>query len=589
MTQGGITRRATFAGIAAGLPAMASGSNVTAQGGPIETLHQLTLTPKTAGYIVCDGSLFIWTKGDFSKTSDKTNIIPSALPDAVDGAWVRQTDEKIMHRQSADAKMISVHEKLRSFVFADEDYGFNAKSSPRKNAIALQNAINYGQTVFLPSTVDPIVFDATIHIPPNTRLIGKGDATRLVCTADTAFVCEAPDGSGGNSAGPSLEHFDVFCAGNGIRLNRANGGFSDAEGQQALMRPRLDRVRIRRLQDKNGRSVGVEFNKCFDGVIIQCEIEGFATGYLGRGSDLIEICGRTRIWKCNTLIELTNIINHPYRYGSGTRIVGCDLLAARECYLRSSDMDLMVTDNYFEHSVENSTLSGWAFDIRALDRVRFSGNRVQLQATDFSQPPKPLVPKFLRVTTEPGNLFVWENNGNDGLNFGAVEWNAGAGQRYWINATQRSRIVQSGTSGTKPLEFPFNSSDIPQERPWRFSPSLPGLRNESYGGSVVCEGNAFVLPFSPDERHISFSPLDAPITGRVDVWVKAKSSATSSVLTLYNTDNGKFVSSHTQIIHDEWMWYDILRDFPVKNLLLYFLNRDARSNSKIYIGEVVIS
>lgn len=471
---------------------------------------------------------------------------------------------------------------------AGEDYGLSAEASASANAAALQKAVNQAQIVQLPSSTTPIAFDKPIILPPNTRIVGRGSETRLVSTGNIAFICEAGDGSGGDIQAPWLEDFELFCAGSGIRYNRANGGFSDKSGQQALMRPRLDRVRIRRNETGNTGSVGIEFNKCFDGLIQQCVIEGFDKGYFSRGSDLIEISGRSRISLCNTLIDVRSVTNRPYRFGSGTRIIGNDLLAARRCYVYADDFDFLAEGNYFEHSIENSQLSDWAFDIIARNRVRFIGNRMELQATLFDGK-SPLVPRFLKVESAPSNIFVWEDNGFDGLEFGSVQWNAGTGQRYWINGTQRSRILQRGTSGNAPLPLPFNSSDIPQELPWRFSPSLPGLRNESLGGSVLCVDNAFIIPYAKSDVHLSFQPTDTPINGAVDIWIKAKAPVTGKVITVYATNGGKYLASATQALTNTFSWYKIFSGISVNNLLPFVLNKDAAHAGEIHLGELVVT
>jgi hypothetical protein len=449
--------------------------------------------------------------------------------------------------------------------------------------------VNQADIVHLPSGPDPIAFSAPIVIPPNTRIIGRGNGTRLLSLGEVAFVCEAPEGSGGDIQAPWLEDFELFCAGSGIRFNRAIGGFSDVAGQQSLMRPRIDRVRVRRAEARNAGSKGIEFNKCFNGLIQQCEIEGFDVGYLGRGSDLVEISGRTRISGCKTLVSIANVKELPYRFGSGTRIIGCDLLAARECFVRSNDFDLLIEGNYFEYNGERGPLKSWAFDITVHNRARFIGNRIELQGVDSSVPPRPYVPKFLNVTTDPGNLFVWEDNGNDGAPFGAVQWNGGAGQRYWVNGTQRSQIVQRATSGVAPLPLPFNSTDAAQALPWRFSPNLPGLRNASLGGSVRCVDGAFVIPYAPNDQHLSFAPLDAPITGTVDLWVKARATAAGKQITIYNTNGGTYVATAVQALTTDFAWYKVFDGVRVTNLFPLVLNKDAAHPGEIQLGELVVT
>jgi hypothetical protein len=589
MKHDGLTRRATLTSMAAGLIPMTSVNAGEVTRRLAVTVAGIGDADIVDGAIISDGTIFIWIPGDFTGQADGKNIVASRKQDLRVGAWVRQNDAHIQHQRSATSKATTVHDKLRHVVLADEDYGFRAESSATANAAALQSAVNQAEIVCLPSSVEPITFAGPIFLPPNTRILGRGNSTTLVAMGDLAFVCEAPDGPSGGLQAPWLEDFELFCSGSGLRFNRAKGGFSDAEGQQALMRPRLDRLRIRRNVVGNRGSVGIEFNKCFDGIIQQCDIQGFDKGYVGRGSDLIEINGRTRISGCNTLIELIHVVSTSYRYGSGTRITGCDLLAAYECYLRSSDLDLLVEGNYFEHSVGNGPLKGWAFDVSVHNRVRFCGNRMEVQGTTFAVPPTPYVPKFLSVTSDPGTLFVWEDNGNDGLAFGEVRWNEGKGQKYWINAWHRSRIIQRGTSGVGPLPLPFNSTDVPQSLPWRFSPSLPGLRNESLGASIRCVENAFVIPYASNDQNISFQPVDGPITGTVDVWIKAKADTSGKEITAYTTNGGVYVSKKSQKLINNFLWYRIFNQINVENLILCILNKDNHNAGNIYLEEIVIS
>lgn len=389
-----LTRRAAFGGFAAGLAPLVPSSAGERPDITAATIGDIKAADTTNGLLLFDGVIFIWARGDFTGRNDDRNIIGSNRQDLRKGAWVRQDDTGISHRRAPRAAITSVHDKLRHLVFADEDYGVRAGASPAQNAAALQEAVNQAQVVHLPDSPDPITFSAPIVIPPNTRIVGRGSGTRLVSLGAVAFACEALDGSGDDLQAPWLEDFELFCAGSGIRFGRADGGFSDISGQQALMRARIDRVRIRRAAAGNGGSKGIEFNKCFDGLVQQCEIQGFDKGYLGRGSDLIEISGRTRISACNTLIEISHVARAPYRFGSGTRIIGCDLLAARDCYVRSNDFDLLLEGNYFEHGATHEPLTSWAFDIAVHNRARFIGNRMGCKASISPFRPDPMFPSF---------------------------------------------------------------------------------------------------------------------------------------------------------------------------------------------------
>lgn len=136
---------------------------------------------------------------------------------------------------------------------------------------------------------------------------------------------------------------------------------------------------------------------------------------------------------------------------------------------------------------------------------------------------------------------------------------------------------------------PFNSTDVSHALPWRFSPSLPGLRNASLGSSVRCVDNAFVIPYDADERYISFEAPDAPVTGTADVWIKARAPTAGKEITVHNTNGGVYVAKATQALTASFAWYKVFEKIQVTNLVPFVLNKDRIHAGDIHLGELVIT
>lgn len=501
-------------------------------------------------------------------------LVPVGLMPRASHAETGATEQ---HQRSDSASVTSAHGKLRHVVFAEEDYGFKPGGDPSANAAALQLAVRDAQVIHLPNSADGVsTFDGTIDIPPHTRLLGAGrQRTRLRCDAPLGFVYQAPKGH--EVAGPWFSDFGCGFAGSGIKLNDAAGGFTDTgDSQMAIMRPRLERMYLAGSSERGW--VGVEWNKCFDGVIDQCEIRGFGTGYLSTGSDLILIGGRTRIWQCDTLLD----IQRSGTFGSGTILHGLDLLKARRCFLRSSDQHLQVIGTYFETSTTN--VSDSVLDLAPDYIMIFRDNRFETPAAR--------APSFMRVRGD-ANLFVFENNQTGGPAWGVIDWNGGRGARFWKNVVHRQKIVASGNTSTMgPL--PFNTVEPSPSRnryrePWLITPATNGLRGVNYGPECRVREGAFVLPARKSFGSlISFRDSDSPLTERVDVHIQAKAMMNGQKLLIHRYDGSTKMESTAIALTADYRWYTAFTKANVRDLALYLNNDDVAAGGDVLIKEILV-
>jgi len=380
-------------------------------------------------------------------------VAPISDDTGASGTWVRKSGA---HRRTATASVTSVHGKLRHIVFAEEDYGFTPGGDAAANAAALQLAINEAQIIHLPEDDGTTDWDATIELQPYTRLVGGTDLrTRLVSTAPLAFLYQAPDGVGGDHSGPQMEDFSLFCTGNGIRFNDPAGTFSDSSGQLSIMRPVMRRVKLfgpindgGNLRPTDPDTIGVYWVKCFDGIIDQCEIKGFGTGYKSKGSDLCTLRGRTRISFCNRAIDVASTGS----FGSGTLVDGADIIVAFIQFVRSSDKDFTLAHSYLEMYPAagdyDGVCSGYALEFSNGYSTSMVNNRLELL--------NDRVASFLKITDD-GQNFVFAHNKHAGLPWGTATWMAGEGALYWKNSSQRQQIRHYGNASV--LALPFNSCD----------------------------------------------------------------------------------------------------------------------------------
>lgn len=462
--------------------------------------------------------------------------------------------------------------KIRHHVNVSE-YGFGPDRKSSVNRAAIQKAISEAYIVEIPATTDAAIIDGPVELLPLTILRGAGaEQSRIASEGNLTFVYEAPNG--GDVWGPAIEELGIYTRNSGIRLNRRNGGFSaDGNAQMSIMRPRISRVKI--FGERRPKSVGIDWNKVFDGVIDQCEIADFALGLRSLGSDLCELRGRSRIWRCEVLAEIDSIGS----YGSGFILNGCDLLNAGECFLRSSDGHLQVIGCYFE--TYSDKCNDTVLDLAPAYVMIFQNNRFET--------PRSRAPQFLRLKGEAG-LFAWENNFTLGEPWGDCAWNEGLGARYWRSVVHRQQLIMSGSSFAIGMPFitePERGGRSYREA-WRFSPSCAGLNAQNYGSSCRVQNGAFVLPPLGTETLIRFSDPAEPLEGKVAIRVRAWSRSTGQRLDCMLVSNGKWALTKELSLDQKPRWYQCVTDFMPHNLEIQFQNRRSQQGDDVFVSDIVV-
>lgn len=466
----------------------------------------------------------------------------------------------------------------RSPIGLASDHGVSPQQTPEANSAALQEALRRTRTVVLPQSDAPLILDRPIEVPAGSVLKGMGIAlTRIVSRAPTAFFLRSPKGTA-VAQGPVFSDFTLECAGSGIRLNEEAGGFTDTQASQNyLSGARMERVALYGPGAGTAGSTGVEWNKSFHGLIHQCLVSGFDTGIRLRGSDFCEVSGRTRVSLSGTLIAAESVGS----FGSGCRILGCDLLDARRSFLRSSDRHLMFHDNYLEMST--GALSGWVLDLDFVYMIAMRDNRFEVPAANG--------PNFLRVRGE-GTSFLFENNVSNGPAWGEVEWNAGTGARWFMNPMIRQRIV--ARNNVRRVPVPFNTADPEPVRNgfrdlWLITPHGTGLVAANYGQDCRIRDGAFVLP--PMNGYGSLIRLQdqgVPVTGKVNVHVQARATRDGQQLAVGWRDGGRTVGEAPLRLTRAAQWFTPFAAVDVSDLDLYLYNGDRGTGGEALVQAVIV-
>ena len=472
------------------------------------------------------------------------------------------------------------------------DFGFGAPgNSPSQNAAALQAAVDQATTVYLPDTGSEIEFDATIIVPPGTVIVGAGADRSRLHASDSTPAFEFMAGNGDDRlSGQKFAEFTLRCEGVGIKLNDPTHGFTDdASSQKFVLRPRLERVRLLGPGAGTSGSRGVDFSKVFHAVIDQCEIARFEIGVRTLGCDFPAIVNRTRIWNCATLVHCESV---GY-FGSGMLIDGVDLLIPTKTFIKSSDHQLVVRDSYFEVPVNGTAISDYVLDIDHNYMTSFTRNRFEVPALD--QNLSPLCPLFLKVGGE-GALFVFEGNSDAGTGWGSVSWNSDNSARYQFTAYGRQKIVVRNNA--YPIAVPFNSDDdgaVRNERRdlWLLSAGTSGFVSPyPYSGTCRVRDGAFVLPYPGVGNGLTtlvrFKDPDRPITGNVDVYVRAKASVAGLGLAHARYDGASWVNTATVTLSTAYAWYKIYANVAVADLAVEFFNGDDSHAGEAHIQMVTV-
>ncbi len=470
--------------------------------------------------------------------------------------------------------------KLRYSVVLGEDFGTGGRFTAADVSAASREALR----VVVPDGAGTNILDTTVELAPHTTIVGGGpDRSSLTSTAPLGFVFESAKG-GDRAQAPAFEHVRLVCSGSGIRLNAAGHGFTDTgDTQSSLMGPRLIDVDLHgpgsaRAGFKD--SAGIEWNKVFRGLIDHSNIQGFGTGVLTRGCDFTELRGRTRIWDCATLVDLRRAGDGGYNYGSGTRLDGCDLLSAQHTYVRSEDNDLIVTNCYFEGG---RAIDGYVLDLAGTNAQTIVSNRFEVPAA--------IAPRFLRQRGDL-SLFVFETNNTDGPGWGAIDWNAGTGARYWKSVLRRQRL-KTGGNITDMARLPYATIDpeppAGRREPWCLTPGTAGLQPLNYGLALRVVDGAFVIPARAAYGSLTVFKKDSePLSGLVSIHILAAATRPGQTMKAVRRDGAATAGSAAVRLGIGFQWYTLFANVAVADLAIGLYNDDGASGGDVLVRAIVV-
>lgn len=417
---------------------------------------------------------------------------------------------------------------------------------------------------------------STVTITPAQVILGRDNLSCGFNYKSSGYLFELLTANGtAEIAGPQLKNMKLTgVAGSKIlRLNSKTGGFTDnASSQCYIMRPLVEDCVI----EGSGTGAGIEWNKCFNGVVNRTKIQGFDTALDLMGCDSISITGQSRMVANGVHVRAKS----AGTFGSGLNLGNVEMLAASDNLVVSDYRDFILDDSYLEQTFALST--GVAFDITGGLHFSMWANRIEIPAS--------AAPTLTKVT---GDFFMYRKgaNKNSGPAWGADVWNAGAGALFWKNALNRQKIiVDPNASESGP---PFATLPTLLNRParfksaWEMSPSVTSLSNSDQGVSVRVKNNAFVFPYNMTAQY-SFSDANKVVTGNVNIYLKAYSSVDGLSLTVQRRNGSTAISTIQQVLTTVPAWYQLYSNVSATDLRMYFLNRDAATSGDTFVECLVV-
>lgn len=397
-----------------------------------------------------------------------------------------------------------------------------------------------------------------------------------------AFVYQTPPGVSAYEAPKFYKlMINITIAGyGGIRFNDATlpNGFLDTAGSQQgyIMRPYMEEVTVSGIKSTVAKpGVGIQWSKCFDGVINKCYITNFETGIDFEGSDLCTISNNRIAFSLIASILLTS----HNTFGSQTLISHNDILSGRGgSYIISSDFNPKIEFNYFEQ--DSTTLimdSVISFNIppynpimpvlkTAASQIFITNNRVEASAAST-----PIWLDF-RTITQVALLDV-RNNYTRGTEMGTVSFPA-TGYATWYNNMKKTIVTHSGNS--RQDGFPFNTQEkvpLPGNCVYFATPSTPdGITTNDYGLLLKCSNNEFIFEaLSGYGSLITFNT--GVVTGLMNVFICCYADTAGQVLNYQGRNNGVIITTGTITLTTIPTIYPLYSNLNVSNFSLLIWNR----------------
>jgi len=448
------------------------------------------------------------------------------------------------------------------------------------NTAAIQKAVSATGKSILYFPAGNYAISATIILPDSITVTGDGMNSSIITSSvtDFAFYYQAPAGLGTYEA-PKFFKLQIHGY-SGIKINDVTKGFSDGSDSQQgyVMRPYIEEVNISGTNNTttaNG-GIGIQWSKCFDGVINKCSVQNFDTGIDFQGSDLCTI-SNNRIF--SPLVAAINLISHT-TFGSQTLVSHNDILSARGgSYIISSDLDPKIEYNLFERIPTGPTMNSVLKFLPPSYQVCITDNRVDVESG--------IAPYWLDFSNITVSCLVTiRNNFTRGPGMGSLFLNAG-GYPYWYNPLIKAVFIYSGNSREDGV--PFNSQKqlpLSSNCVYLATPSTDGLTNNNYGLTLKCINNEFILPpIAAYGSSITFRP---GVTGLMNIYICCYADTAGQVLNYQRLNGTTVITQSTVALTTTPTIYQLYSNVSVSALALTFWNNDLTNNSSIRIQKVYV-
>ena len=284
----------------------------------------------------------------------------------------------------------------------------------------------------------------------------------------------------------------IYCT-IGIRIGDINKDILDGQSsnpQPYFMRPSIHRVNIASKNEAGTIGTGIEMVKTFNAKINECTIERFKYCVHTKGCDIWEL-SNNRITSGDILVWVESTAPNG-SFGSQAKISHNDLLKPITTFIKSSDRDIYIDNNYLENTVNGNAYYSIILDYGY--KATITNNRIENSTSSNI---------WTVVKSNSFYSIVFTHNGfnhmipNKVISF---EKPTGLGFtfRYFL-----PRIIHFGNSFEN--GFPFNSIDTidcSNSENIVLSPSMGGVcarqgdNTYSTGRFVNVLNDAYVLPYA---------------------------------------------------------------------------------------------
>lgn len=376
------------------------GAGLNGKGAQVATLAALKALDITViqAASLTDATLkgpFTWTTGDFTGQADDVNVIQANGVALTVGAWVRQKVDSVSFQQAGtDPTTRPASEKLKELPVSGDDFA--------SLSAAVTEAASLGKGVQL--LADTSLGSGSISF--NAPSMGiEGQAKILTSTGTTpVLVCEKAAGTV-TVKGPRFAGFGVTGK-QGVRIGDPTTTIIDNDATNAF---NLDWSMhgISAVGTGTGGgtptadSIGIVLAKCFDGVDMGGESDGFETGLALVGCD-INVLMAKRIQRFSKYgIYEAGTFNSGSVIGSQNTIMGMDIVGAKTGTGAISDKSTSAHPRRYNNYIELTTGAGGAVDFSVVGLKAFGTNNQTGGAATT------IVSRDVRVDSQANAPFVY--------------------------------------------------------------------------------------------------------------------------------------------------------------------------------------